>query len=282
VVVFAIGDVHGRVDLLERATAAIEAQAAEAAGANRTILIFLGDYIDRGPSSREVIEHLMALKARAPFELTFLRGNHEQILIDLIGGGEDSARWLDHGGRETLMSYGARLPARGVTSVKSLREIARDCVPAEHLEFLTSTEFFRKVGDYIFVHGGLRPDRLVEEQSDADMLWYRMLTDERPLWRETVVHGHQPNPRPIEGRHHIGIDTGAWETGALTVLRVEAEERAFMKATVEPTGALTAWSDTATNYHLAALPRSDDEPRSVPAGPRPDSWWRLLFSRRAG
>jgi serine/threonine protein phosphatase 1 len=247
-VIFAIGDVHGRIDLLARATQAIEARAAETP--KRTIAIFLGDYIDRGPGSREVVEHLIALKARSPFELTFLRGNHEQVLLDLVAGKEDTPRWLAYGGRETLASYGTALPARGAPSAPALREIALKAIPTEHLQFLAKTELMRVLGDYAFVHAGLRPDRLIEEQSEADMLWLRHAGETPPLWRETVVHGHTPLPLPFVGRWRIGIDTGAFETGALTLLRLEGEHRSFLKA-VAPEGGgdvvLAAWEATLDN-----------------------------------
>jgi serine/threonine protein phosphatase 1 len=247
-VIFAIGDVHGRVDLLARATRAIEAQAAETP--KRTVAIFLGDYIDRGPGSREVVKHLIALKTRAPFELTFLRGNHEQVLLDLVAGKEDTPRWLAYGGRETLASYGAALPARGAPSAPALREIALKAIPPEHLQFLAATELMRVLGDYVFVHAGLKPDRLIEEQSEADMLWLRPVAESPPLWAETVVHGHTPHPMPFVGPWRIGIDTGAFVTGALTLLRLEGEKRSFLKAVAhEGDGdvGLAAWEATLDN-----------------------------------
>jgi serine/threonine protein phosphatase 1 len=247
-VIFAIGDVHGRIDLLARATQAIEAQTAETP--KRTIAVFLGDYIDRGPGSREVVEHLIALQTRAPFELTFLRGNHEQVLLDLADGKEDTPRWLAYGGRETLASYGAALPARSAPPASALREIALKAIPPEHLHFLAATELIRKLGDYVFVHAGLKPDRLLEEQSEADMLWLRPGGETPPLWRETVVHGHTPLPLPFVGRWRIGIDTGAFETGALTLLRLEGEHRSFLKAVALEGGGdvgLAAWEATLDN-----------------------------------
>ena len=228
-VIYAIGDVHGRLDLLSRVTGEIEARAAAPQAPPRTVAVFLGDYIDRGPHSAEVIAHLVSLAARAPCELIFLRGNHEQTLLDVVHGRESGARWFDYGGRETLASYGADAPPGADPPLAALQAAARRAIPADHLAFLEATEFYRKLGGYIFVHAGMRPDRLIEEQSQADMLWMRHAGDEPPLWSETVVHGHSPRLRPLEGPWDIGIDTGAHDTGALTMLRLEGAQRRFLK-----------------------------------------------------
>jgi serine/threonine protein phosphatase 1 len=229
-IVYAVADVHGRLDLLSAATE--EIAAAAAAAPNRVCAVFLGDYIDRGPDSCGVIAHLMDFAATGVCECVFLRGNHEQILLDMIhGGGEaDPVMWLEYGGVETLRSYGVDKPFP--ISGKDARTVStrvRALLPPEHLAFLEATRLTAQKGDYLFVHAGLRPDRLVEEQSDIDLLWHRYLDDRQPVHGRVVVHGHTPRETPMVGRWRIGIDTAAYASGGLTVLRLEGEERRFLK-----------------------------------------------------
>lgn len=235
-VVYAIGDVHGRLDLLERLTEqlAVETEAAARDGKG-TIAVFLGDYIDKGPDAAGVVEHLIRFRDQAACETIFLRGNHEDVLISLVDGDEDSARWLEYGGVETLRSYGVSFRAANPNpSVEKLRQTAIGAIPAEHIAFLRETELHVALGDYIFVHAGLRPDRLIEEQTDSDMMWFRYYDDEPPIWSGTVVHGHSVNARPIRGRARIGIDTGAYATDALTALRLEGDRQDFLKVSLNP------------------------------------------------
>lgn len=235
-VVYAIGDIHGRLDLLERLTEqlAVETEAARAEGKN-AVAVFLGDYIDRGPEAAGVIDHLIRFRDQADCETVFLRGNHEDVLLSLLDGREDSARWLEYGGVETLRSYGVSFRGAAPNQpAERLRQTATNVIPAEHVAFLRATELSVKLGDYIFVHAGLRPDRLIEEQTDSDMMWFRYYDDEPPIWSGVVVHGHSVNPRPIRGRARIGIDTGAYATDALTALRLEEERQEFLKVFLNP------------------------------------------------
>jgi serine/threonine protein phosphatase 1 len=256
-VIYAIGDIHGRRDLLAGALDALRdaARAATASG-QRVSAVFLGDYIDRGPASRGVIEDLMAFEAEAPCEIIFLRGNHEQVLLDVARGRDPGRGWLKHGGFATLESYGAALPPgepRG-----ELQPVVRAAVPASHLNFLNRTKLMARFGDYLFAHAGLRPDRLIQEQSPADLLWFRYYDDETPLHSATVVHGHSPNPLPVLGRHRIAIDTRAYATGALTLLRLEGTRKAFERVviardTLKPT--LEPWTELDSAYRTAPRAR---------------------------
>lgn len=246
VVVFAVGDIHGRLDLLEGMTRRIAGEATEGReAATQVVAVFLGDYIDRGPGSAGVLRHLIDFRAQSPCALVFLRGNHEQMLLDLIDGTATSNRWLGYGGADTLMSYGVpRDSLRKARGQDALRQIIVDTLPADHVEFLRQTSFYRQFGDYICVHAGLRADRLLEEQSLDDMLWFRHRADEKPIWSQTVVHGHSPHQRPVVDTSRIAIDTGAFSTGVLTAVRLEGAERRFLKSS-RPGGGPAEVSDWA-------------------------------------
>jgi len=229
-IVHAIGDIHGRVDLLNGAIDAIEAEmTAPSSDGKRFITIFLGDYIDRGPDSKAVLSRLAGLSDRPNAEWVFLRGNHEQVLLDLVHGMEVSTRWTEFGGVATLESYGVDPSTLPANNVERLGQAVREAVPAGHIEFLKRTKLNCRIGDYRFVHAGLRPDRMFEEQSTDDMLWFRYYADGLPIHGEFVVHGHSPNEKPILGRSRIGIDTEAYASGALTALRLEGEDRQFLR-----------------------------------------------------
>jgi serine/threonine protein phosphatase 1 len=232
-VVFAVGDIHGRLDLLEGASREIRRLAAEAAKkGRRAVAIFLGDYIDRGPAAAGVIAHLTSLRGDPNCQMRFLRGNHEQFLLDFMDGDGEAWAWLDNGGAQTLLSYGVDW-----RDCESLVEAARAAIPAEHLAFLRQTEMGVECGGYFFVHAGLRPGRPLSEQTNADMLWLRYAGDERPAHGKTVVHGHTPRARPTVGRWRIDIDTGAWMSGALTLARFEdAQVRLFKVEIASPGG----------------------------------------------
>jgi len=262
-VVYAVGDIHGRRDLLVGALAAIrEAAQAAAAASRRVVVVFLGDYIDRGPASRGVIEDLIAFRDEGCCETVFLRGNHEQVLLDVVDGADTSGRWLEHGGLATLESYGAAWSPR--EAQRDLRGLTAAAVPASHMDFLRATTLTATYGDYLFVHAGLRPDRLIEEQSPVDLLWFRYYDDEPPLHAATVVHGHSPNPLPVLGRHRVGIDTKAYASGALTLLRLEGTQKAFQRILVSdeaPSAALDTWPELDSAYRSGPRPRRDEEAR---------------------
>lgn len=232
-VVVAVGDIHGRLDLLEVAIDQLDALARSMPVDQKFTAVFLGDYIDRGAESKGVVARLIELRRSAPWEVVFLRGNHEQFLLDMIDGVAEGTAWLDYGGVETLRSYGIDWPPpAGGRAAERLGERLRQAVPAEHVRFLRETGLCLELGDYIFVHAGLRPDRLLSEQSDADKMWFRYYADEEPLHGRTVVHGHTPRSRPVLGRWRIGIDTGAYDSGELTLLRLEGAEIKFLRVTL--------------------------------------------------
>jgi serine/threonine protein phosphatase 1 len=253
-VVFAIGDIHGRRDLLAGVVDELRTAAQEAsAGGLSVAAIFLGDYIDRGPASRGVIEDLIALRDEGICEAVFLRGNHEQALLDVADGVSDGRGWLEHGGLAMLDSYGAACSSRATD--RDLQALVRRAVPPSHLEFLRKTTLMARLGDYVFVHAGLRPGVDLADQSAEDLMWTRAY-DEDPTERAfTVVHGHTPNPVPVQGRRRIAIDTRAYATGALTLLRLAGTERRFVRVSLPPSAAtprLDTWASVDAAYRIAA------------------------------
>lgn len=249
-----MGDIHGRVDLLAAAMVELTRLAVEADEKGESFTgVFLGDYIDRGPDSREVVEALIHLERDEPRRFVFLRGNHEAMLLDLLSGGPDAMAWLDFGGAETLRSYGIAPPPRiTAASAPALAAELEAAMPRSHLAFLKRTQLFFQSGDFLFVHAGARPDRMISEQSTADMLWYRYYADEQPVHGAVVVHGHTPGVRPISGRWRIGIDTEAYASGNLTLLKLDGERRSFLK--VRPDTGITRWEQIDVRYMRALDP----------------------------
>jgi len=222
---YVIGDVHGRLDLLEDLLAKIHAEM-QHRPSRKTLLVFVGDLIDRGPSSSEVIERLRTYR-RPGIQPVFLLGNHEEVLLRIVGGDESLiASWLQFGGLQCLESYGVDVSKLRGRSAQQVIEIARAAIPANHVEFLESFIDSCRFGDYLFVHAGIRPGVELELQSQADMRWIR----EPFLFDDTdhgfiVVHGHTISEEVEDRPNRIGIDTGAYRTGILTALAIEGKNR---------------------------------------------------------
>ncbi len=228
---YAIGDVHGRLDLLDGMLQQIAADHRDRGGKAKPLLLLLGDLIDRGPESAGVVERVM----RGPldgFRTAVLTGNHEEVLLRLLDGDERGlfVQWLRFGGAECINSYGgdplllASLPEeKAIAALKSL-------MPLDHLDFLRSLADTFRFGDYLFVHAGIRPGIAIEDQSPHDLRWIRgaFLNDRRDHG-VMVVHGHTISERIEERPNRIGIDTGAYQHGVLTALAVEDEERWFLQ-----------------------------------------------------
>lgn len=218
--VYAVGDVHGRADLLDRLIALI---GEDSAGYGRALVIFLGDYIDRGLHSREVIDRLLELTQDGRFSVRFLKGNHEAALLDFLARPESGAAWLGFGGAETLYSYGVGAPplSAGAGALHRAAEALRAALPAAHLDFLTHLELWIRHGDYLFVHAGLRPGRPLEAQDEQDLLGIRdTFTKSWRRWPFTVVHGHTPCDEVHIDTRRICVDTGAYITGRLSAVRI--------------------------------------------------------------
>ncbi len=246
--IYAVGDIHGRADLLEKLLQIIRKDALGEPAKDRPILIFLGDYIDRGFQSKRVIDLLLG-DLVSPFETYFLKGNHEAAMLQFLNEPAMGPRWTEFGGAETLVSYGVR-PPRTRTSREEWA-IASDALnralPPEHIDFLMSLRLSVQIGGYMFVHAGVRPGVDLARQSEQDMLWIReeFLNDSRPLGA-VVVHGHTPSTRPHRDSRRIGIDTGAYLSGRLTAARFEHEAVDFLSTGLSPEPAM----DTRTHHEV--------------------------------
>lgn len=232
--VYAIGDVHGCYELLRDVLARLAADYGERARGRRPILIFLGDYVDRGPHSARVMEALAWLQRRDDLEIHFLKGNHEQALLEFLDAPERGGPWMGFGGAETLLSYGvAPPPADAPPDVYAqARDELLERMPASHLRLLLGLELMVMIGDYAFVHAGIRPGTSLEAQEEADLLWIRRgFVDQPGPFGKVIVHGHTwLSEQPQLSEHRLGLDTGAYATGVLTAARIEDGEFEILQA----------------------------------------------------
>ena len=225
---YAVGDIHGRLDLLNRLLTDIERDISSRAAADNYV-VFLGDLIDRGPQSSEVVERLRTLRSTS-FTPVFLLGNHEEILLRLIAGEPGLlASWLRFGGAECARSYGLDPKQLAHLPETEAIEHLRTAMPADHVEFLgTLIDTFR-FGDYLFVHAGIRPGVGLAAQGQKDLRWIRQpFLDDARDHGFVVVHGHSISAGVDERGNRIGIDTGAYRSGILTAIGIEAAERWFI------------------------------------------------------
>lgn len=227
--VYAFGDIHGRYDLLEELFQ-LTSRDYQNRGRARTTMVFLGDLIDRGPDSRRVVERLMAL-AQTPLPTVFLMGNHEELLLNLYDGDEALGGVFHRaGGRATLLSYGVDPELYDNSEPQELPAMARAHVPEEHIAFIRSFDNQWRCGDYSFVHAGFRPGVPLENQTATDMRWIRREFIESDYdFGAMVVHGHTITKEVDEQINRIGIDTGAFNSGVLTALRIEGRERWYLQ-----------------------------------------------------
>lgn len=224
--VYAIGDIHGRADLLDDLLERVENDTKAHPDDHIRRLVFLGDYIDRGSASRAVIDRLLQ-RPLSGFSAIYLKGNHEQAMLDFVDGYSDGQSWLAYGGAQTLMSYG--IAAVGQSS-EALRVSFLDALPMEHLDFLRGCVLHYDAGDYVFVHAGTRPGVALEAQDPLDLLWIRenFLEVSEALPGRVVVHGHTICRTPQNLAHRINIDTGAFFSGRLTCLVLRSHSRRFL------------------------------------------------------
>jgi serine/threonine protein phosphatase 1 len=227
--VYCVGDIHGRDDLLEELSVRIEADM-EPRSFDQTVTIFLGDYVDRGYSSRRVVERLSC--GEWPTPMTALAGNHEDLLLAFL---EDEAileAWRNLGGLETLHSYGVDVGlAMAGRDFKAVQAAFAARFPERHQQFLETLKVSTAIGDYFFCHAGVRPGVPLDRQDRDDLLNIRdpFLSSDAEHGK-LVVHGHTPSVRPQVCPNRIGIDTAAYATGRLTCLVLEKEERRFLDA----------------------------------------------------
>lgn len=223
--IYAIGDVHGRADLLNQVFRRIDADLA-AAPAPRSIEVLLGDYVDRGPASRDVLDQV--IERRGTHEMICLKGNHEIFLTEFLEHPTTLDEWRRYGGLETLMSYGLA-PGTKTVDPASLADQFRQALPDGHRAFLADLAPSFACGDFFFVHAGVRPHVPLDRQDAHDLLWIRddfLLHEEQ--FEKLVVHGHTPVAVPDIRPNRINIDTGAYATGRLTCLVIERDELVFI------------------------------------------------------
>ncbi len=232
--VYAIGDIHGRLDLFERLIAQAKADAASLTAVDGAlpVIVLLGDLIDRGPASAGCIERAIALSQEDWCEVEVLLGNHEQSMLAFLEDLDSSAEsWLRHGGDATIASYGVDPRQAARAGWNGLREALAGVVPQAHLDFLREAKLWLSIDDYIFVHAGVRPGVPIEEQNPRDLLWIReaFLEADVPYPGKVVVHGHTPTAEPRMTPWAIGVDTGAYASSILTAVRLRGFERTVLQ-----------------------------------------------------
>lgn len=223
--VYAIGDVHGRLDLLDQLLETIEADDA-ARGSSQTQIIFLGDLIDRGPHSAGVVDRAMQLASRgAPCR--FLLGNHEEVFLKVLEGDLKALAFFARiGGRETILSYGVTEEEYRDADYPELLEIVQARVPAAHHAFIGGFEDMILAGDFAFVHAGIKPGVALADQRPGDLRWIRTEFLERgDEFEKIIVHGHTIAEEVEVRPNRIGLDTGAYASGKLTAMGFEGADR---------------------------------------------------------
>ncbi len=228
---YAIGDIHGMNGLLQLLLSEINADLSSSEFI--TYLILLGDYMDRGSETRGVIESLVQLKTvqNPSIFVIFLKGNHEQMLMDFIKDPVKHGKfWLKNGGDATLLSYGV-FPQKKPNSRQFiyLRDELIGRMPKTHLDFLNRLRSSFILGDYFFCHAGIRVGQLLDQQTDEYLLWTRKQPQPSDGAQEKIiVHGHESVREPVMAQFHINVDTGAFLTGCLTALKLQGASRSFI------------------------------------------------------
>ena len=233
---YAIGDIHGRLDLFDQLLDRI-IDDSKARGEAESHLILLGDLVDRGPDSAGVVRRAMQL-ADADAEsiegtIRFIKGNHEEVFIEAARGDPQSTRFLTRfGGRETMLSYGLSADTYETLDFEELADWMLNTVPRNHVDFLAGFEDMIEVGDYVFVHAGIKPEVPLTGQKPEDLRWIR---EEFLSWRQPhekiVIHGHTIMLEVDEHPNRIGIDTGAYHSGRLTAIGLEGTQRWYLSTT---------------------------------------------------
>jgi serine/threonine protein phosphatase 1 len=226
---YCIGDIHGRDDLLLKIHSQIISDQLDYEG--QVKIIYVGDYVDRGMHSKQVINFLTN-KYRFSEQSIFLRGNHEQVLLDFLEDDAVGPAWLAYGGQATLASYGV-LVTKILTKRQDYIEIQqafKDLLPESHLQFFKKTVFSYREGSYFFVHAGVNPKHSITRQKNDDLMWIRdAFISSSKNYEKIVVHGHTISDQPDFRINRIGIDTGAFVSGVLTCLVLEGSEQRVLQ-----------------------------------------------------
>lgn len=225
---YAIGDIHGRLDLYEALIGAIEEEIAGAPGVDHRIVL-LGDLVDRGADSAGVVERTRSWQQSR--NVRVLAGNHEEMFLAAFDRPEALRHFIKHGGHETLLSYGFTRQQLSELSLEEIFEELPKVVSKATRDYIAGFETMIRAGDYVFVHAGIDPSRPLSEQTRGDLLWIRerFLSHEGPL-EKVVVHGHTIFEKVMDCGNRIGIDTGAFRSGVLTALVLEGDQRRILQA----------------------------------------------------
>jgi serine/threonine protein phosphatase 1 len=230
-----VGDIHGYAAALKTLLANIAEDAEASRPAERPLLVFIGDYVDRGPDSKGAIDLILEAEASGAFEVAALKGNHEDALERFLAEPAYAPSWIGNWGETTLISYGVVPPdPYDTTACEQARARFAAAFPKAHLGFLGRLSLSRTVGDYLFVHAGVRPGVALDQQIDRDLIWIRYdFLESEDDFGKVVVHGHTPSAgRPEVKANRINVDTGVYFTGLLTAVRLEGETRRFIQAAV--------------------------------------------------
>jgi serine/threonine protein phosphatase 1 len=249
--VYAIGDIHGRLDLMAAMIGAVEADDRARSAADTTVVL-LGDLVDRGPHSSGVLRAARIWQERR--NLRLLRGNHEDMFLESLEDLQVFRSFLQYGGRETVLSYRVDATAFEEAEPEEAQAMMIAAVPREDIEFIAEFEDFVVIGDYLFVHAGIRPGRPLLDQSPQEMRWIREpFLSHLDYHEHVVVHGHTIVDEPEIYHNRIGIDTGAYMSGRLTALALEADQRWLIEAEKMPSGKIA----------IASRPIPPDEERAT-------------------
>lgn len=236
--VYAVGDIHGRADLFEDLIRTIERDDAAREPA-RTTVVLLGDLIDRGPDSAAVVARARRWAGERAVE--FIQGNHEEMLLVSREDIEALRGFIRFGGMETILSYGIDPETAMSSRIEDLQRLMVEAIPPEDFAFLDSFKKLVRIGDYLFVHAGVRPDTPLDHQLGGDCRWIREpFLSHRGDYGAFVVHGHTITPEPDVRTNRIGIDTGAFLHGTLTAIGLQGEERWFLQASDSATTSVAA------------------------------------------
>ena len=224
---YVVGDIHGRADLLDRMILAISGDL-QTHPVKNCLTVTVGDYVDRGPDSRGVVDRL--INNPFPTDFVALKGNHEEIFMNFLDDPSVGEQWRQFGGVETLHSYGVEVrPLMVDRNYRKVADALALAVPRTHLDFLGSLRLSLTVGRYFLCHAGVRPGIPLEDQKAQDLLWIRQpFLESGADFGKVVVHGHTPVDQPEIRPNRINIDTGACVTGRLTCAALDEERIRFL------------------------------------------------------
>lgn len=226
--IHAIGDVHGRLDLLEEMHRRIMTGLAERP-VNDWRIIHLGDYVDRGPDSRGVLDFLIAARERDPRNV-MLAGNHDVGFLDFLASPRSESLFVNYGGSDTARSYGVELGLETLEALQRTWARLLRAVPSRHQEFLRSLPYSVSFGDFHFCHAGIRPGVALDKQTSEDLIWIRgPFLNSPDLHEKVVVHGHTPAAEPEVMANRVNVDTGAYRSGVLSALMIEGGDKQIVQ-----------------------------------------------------